>query len=181
MSDVGVRPARLDDAAAVASIRIAGWRSYGSLIDAEHVASGDFARQAQVSAVAWIGDLDNHGRSPSGATMLVHELTDGVDGWVSFGPDRNSGSAGEIWGLYVAARSWGSGTAQRLLHAASDALRSQGFTSLELWCLDGNERALRFYQREGWSIDGARTSRDFGPAGVADEVRLRFTGDQRDA
>jgi len=181
MSVVGVRPARPDDAAEVASIRIAGWRSYGTLLDAQYVASDEFAQEARGSARAWLSELDDQGRSPSGATVLVHELTDGVDGWVSFGPDRVSGSAGEVWGLYVAARSWGSGTARLLLDAASDALRSQGFTSLELWCLNGNERALRFYQREGWTPDGSRKNQDFGPAGIADEVRLRFTGDPRDA
>ena len=75
MSVVDVRPARPDDAAAVASIRIAGWRSYGTLLDAQYVLSDKFAQEARSSASAWLSELDHQGRSPSGATVLVHELT----------------------------------------------------------------------------------------------------------
>ncbi len=82
-----------------------------------------------------------------------------VDGWVSFGPDRDGAARGEVWGLYVAPAAWGSGAAHRLLRSASEALRGQGFVAPVLWCLEGNDRALRFYRREGWELDGAPPDR----------------------
>ena len=33
-------------------------------------------------------------------------------------------------------------------------LRTFGFERASLWMLAGNERALRFYRREGWVADG---------------------------
>lgn len=157
----------------MADIRIAGWQAYAGLLDATYVASDEFAHQARTSAADWLGELDDRGRSPSGATMLVHEADGVVDGWVSFGPDRSDATAGEVWGLYVAPQARGSGAARRLLHAATDGLRDLDFSTLVLWCLDGNDRALHFYRREGWVLDGGRQTRDFGPAGRANEVRLR--------
>ena len=169
-----LRPPRSGDAAAVADIRIAGWQGYAGLLDAAYVTGEEFARGARAAAAAWLGEVDDRGRSPSGATMVVHETEGCVDGWVSFGPDREDPARGEVWGLYVAPAAWGSGAARRLLSAASNALRDQGFTTLVLWCLEGNDRALRFYRREGWLLDGGRETRDLGPAGSAVELRLRL-------
>ena len=169
-----LRPARPGDAAAVADIRIAGWQTYAGLLDAAYVTGEEFARGARAGAATWLGEVDDRGRSPSGATTLVHETDGSVDGWVSFGPDREDAAQGEVWGLYVAPAAWGSGAARRLLAAASDALRDEGFSTLVLWCLDGNDRALRFYRREGWQLDGGRQTGDLGPAGSAVELRLRL-------
>ena len=44
-------------------------------------------------------------------------------------------------------------------------LRSCGFTHAGLWVLDTNERALRFYNRHGWT-DTGRTQVDHGPGGT---------------
>jgi GNAT superfamily N-acetyltransferase len=174
MPGMTLRPARPGDAAAVADVRIAGWQSYAGLLDAAHVTGEDFARGARAGAATWLGEVDARGRHPSGAAMFVQETDGDVDGWVSFGPDREDAVRGEVWGLYVSPASWGSGIARRLLGAASDSLREQGFTTLVLWCLEGNERALRFYRREGWVLDGGRQTRDLGPAGSAVELRLRL-------
>jgi GNAT superfamily N-acetyltransferase len=178
MSGMELRPARPDDAPAVARIRIAGWQAYAGILDAAYVTSTTFADDARSGAVRWLATLDALGRNPEGVTMLVHERAGAVDGWVSFGPDRSGdhgddGADGEVWGLYVDPASWGSGTARHLLRAATDQLHATGFSSVVLWCLDGNERAHRFYGREGWVLDGARATRDFGPAGTAEELRRR--------
>lgn len=181
MTRMLLRPARPDDAPAVARIRIAGWQTYAGILDRGYVTSEAFAADARRGATTWLGTLDEHGRNPEGVTMLVHEREGTVDGWVSFGSDRNdtTPTAGEVWGLYVDPGSWGSGTARHLLQAATDHLRDQGFSSLALWCLAGNARAQRFYEREGWILDGVRQTRDFGPAGSADEVRLHHEGPAR--
>jgi GNAT superfamily N-acetyltransferase len=169
---MAIRPARPHDAPAVAEIRIAGWQGYAGLLDPAYVTGDGFAHQARTGAATWLADVDERGWSPSGATLLVHETDGSVDGWVSFGTDRDDPTRGEVWGLYVAPTAWGSGTAAQLLGTATEHLKGQGFAELVLWCLEGNDRALRFYQREGWHLDGTRQQRDFGPAGAAIELRL---------
>ena len=50
--------------------------------------------------------------------------------------------------------------------------QGEGFRAATLWVLRGNERARRFYERAGWTVDGAR--KDDVVAGVpVTEVRYR--------
>jgi GNAT superfamily N-acetyltransferase len=59
-----------------------------------------------------------------------------------------------------------------LIAAAVDCLREHGFRSVTLWVLRDNERARLFYERAGWSPDGA--SKDDVVAGATvTEVRYR--------
>jgi hypothetical protein len=43
-----------------------------------------------------------------------------------------------------------------------------GFTDALLWVLDGNDRAVRFYEGEGWSADGATRVEE--PYGIVSNV-----------
>ncbi|MGZ6672094.1 MAG: GNAT family N-acetyltransferase, partial [Solirubrobacteraceae bacterium] len=54
--------------------------------------------------------------------------------------------------LFVVRAHWGSGLATRLHAAAIDEARARGFASMRLFTPGGQERARRFYEREGWSL-----------------------------
>ncbi|MFR5604363.1 MAG: GNAT family N-acetyltransferase [Acutalibacteraceae bacterium] len=41
-----------------------------------------------------------------------------------------------------------------LLASAAEALRAQGFRKAYLWVLRENDRAIRFYERNGFQFDG---------------------------
>jgi GNAT superfamily N-acetyltransferase len=56
----------------------------------------------------------------------------------------------ELLGLYTRERYWHSGLGSRLL------LQCLESRAAELWLFEGNERALRFYERHGFSLDGQR-------------------------
>jgi GNAT superfamily N-acetyltransferase len=71
--------------------------------------------------------------------------------------------------LYVVPEAWGTGVAQRLMEAALDAMRERGATEAILWVVEGNDRARRFYEREGWALDGEVRASQLGPS----EVRYR--------
>ncbi|MGR6429593.1 N-acetyltransferase family protein [Rhizobium sp. PAMB 3174] len=58
----------------------------------------------------------------------------------------------EICRLYVDQRARGSGAAQALLAYGEDELASAGCKIAKVYCLAGNTRAERFYQRQGWSL-----------------------------
>lgn len=66
--------------------------------------------------------------------------------------------------LFVAPRAWGTGVARALHAAVLDDARAGGFTTMRLFCAAGQDRARRFYEREGWSPTGVRM--DETPLGV---------------
>ena len=54
--------------------------------------------------------------------------------------------------LFVAARHRGTGIAGGLLTAAEIEMAKAGTVEAELYCVAGNQRARRFYERMGWTI-----------------------------
>ena len=56
-------------------------------------------------------------------------------------------------GLYVVPERWGTGIAVALHDAALEQLRADGFERCHLWVLEDNQRARRFYERQGWRLN----------------------------
>lgn len=54
--------------------------------------------------------------------------------------------------IFVAAQWRGSGLASRLLARAERDMARAGIGQAKLHCVVGNDRACRFYQRQGWTI-----------------------------
>ena len=65
-------------------------------------------------------------------------------------------SAGELYGIYVHPDWWNRGVGRILINDARDRLARLGFDEAVLWVLDGNVRAERFYDKDGWRPDGQR-------------------------
>jgi GNAT superfamily N-acetyltransferase len=57
---------------------------------------------------------------------------------------------GHLRNLYVDRSQWGSGLATALMEAALEDARARGFRELRLFVAERQERARRFYEREGW-------------------------------
>jgi GNAT superfamily N-acetyltransferase len=81
-------------------------------------------------------------------------------GFSSTGPGRDDPAEGlpplELMGLYVRASTYGTGVGFALLQEAI------GDADAYLWVLDGNERAIGFYERQGFRFDGATKPEDVG-------------------
>lgn len=61
----------------------------------------------------------------------------------------------ELYQLYVSRKARGTGVAIALLKDAEDRLVTAGVTRAWLACAIGNERAMRFYEKHGWSRVGS--------------------------
>lgn len=61
---------------------------------------------------------------------------------------------GELQALYVVPQAWASGVARALHETALGWMRPR-VSEAFLWVGEGNARARRFYEREGWRTDGA--------------------------
>lgn len=109
-------------------------------------------------------------------TVLVAEDEGSIVGFTSCGESRDVTGEGELYAIYVPPEAWGSGAGPALMAAALAALRTAGFDTASLWVLEDNPRARRFYEREGWALDGGRREEEFLGVPVT-EVRYRISLD----
>ncbi len=84
---------------------------------------------------------------------------------------------GEIYALYVDPGRYEAGVGRTLMDHARRRMKGQGFEAAVLWVLQGNERAAKFYEREGWVADGAVRKEE--PYGIVSHVR-RFKLEELD-
>ncbi|MGC5583080.1 GNAT family N-acetyltransferase [Ornithinimicrobium sp. W1665] len=104
-----------------------------------------------------------------GRRIRVAVLEGGPAGWLMCGParDEDAPTPEQLWALNVAPEHQGRGLGARLL---AEVL---GAGPAYLWVAEGNERAVRFYERHGFALDG--TVSPDGHAGVR-EVRMLRPG-----
>ncbi|MBQ3638282.1 MAG: GNAT family N-acetyltransferase, partial [Clostridia bacterium] len=68
--------------------------------------------------------------------------------------------AGEIFALYVLGEVQRQGIGTELTRRALDLLADHPVVAL--WVLDGNEKAIRFYEKTGFRFDGAEQTLQLG-------------------
>ena len=86
---------------------------------------------------------------------------------IALNEDEPLGAAlvSEEWleGLYVVPERWGTGLAAELHDRALDAVRDLGSERCQLWVLEDNARARRFYERRGWRENGQTRVVEYPP------------------
>jgi ribosomal protein S18 acetylase RimI-like enzyme len=163
-----IRTATAADAEAITDVHLASMReAYRGLFPAEALARLDHHDRAN----RWRDHL-----TAVSSTTLIAEADGRPVGFVDFGvcrdEDLSPGSFGEVMAVYVRPEAWGHGVGRALAREALDRLRAGGLDPVVLWVIEGNHRAIGFYERLGFVRDGAIRHREmFGtPAAV---VRLR--------
>jgi len=150
-SDVVIRRADVGDAGAMAALHIDCWDdAYTGLVPQQVLDERRSITDERVEH--WREILA--GRH----STLVAECADGLIGFASAGRGRDNDVDLdlELWALYVRASWWGRGVGYALLE------ESIGDRAAYLWVLAGNARAIRFYERQGFRLDGARTEQEMG-------------------
>jgi GNAT superfamily N-acetyltransferase len=171
-----LRPAMPEDAADVAGVHVRSWQvGYRDLMPGEYLEAlrpedrmarytfGSASPDVPMTIVA----TDSGVLCGFATTRLLPRAPDPGPG------DLETGAAesGELLALYVDPSAWGLGIGQRLITDARTRLRRLGCSQAVLWVLDGNERAQRFYAKDGWADDGTRRSEEVWGASV-DERRF---------
>jgi GNAT superfamily N-acetyltransferase len=142
---VEIRRAVVADAAAIADVHVRTWQgAYTHIFGPQLLADMD----VEVRAARWRRWLEE------GEVAFVALEEDRVTGFVWVGPSRDPDAQGELYAIYVLPASWGSEAGAALMRAGVDAMRSAGYGDAVLWVLEDNPRARRFYEREGWALDG---------------------------
>ena len=71
---------------------------------------------------------------------------------------------GKLHSLYIAPDALGQGIGHALMSHALSTFAVWGCERAHLWVLEGNSRAISFYERQGWQLTGdTKVDRSFGP------------------
>ncbi|MFV2120470.1 GNAT family N-acetyltransferase, partial [Streptomyces sp. Act-28] len=100
------------DCAAVAEVRVEGWRfAYRGLLPAAYLASMSVEEEVEVRR-------EHLSRAGERVVNLVAERAGGVVGWAAFGPDRSPDAGpddGELYALYARPEVVGTGVGRALM------------------------------------------------------------------
>ncbi|MCP2324848.1 GNAT superfamily N-acetyltransferase [Hamadaea flava] len=159
MAQGHVRPGRPGDAGEIARIQVATWRTAYRRLFPRHVLADldetEFAATWRDSIMA-----PPTGRHRVLVAVEQSSTSSYVVGFIAFGPSDDLSTAAEIGELLVEPR-WGRrGHGSRLLAAAADHWRDDGFTSALAWVFDQAPATPKFLASAGWAPDGARRSLD---------------------
>jgi ribosomal protein S18 acetylase RimI-like enzyme len=171
MSTVVVRPADESDAAAIARVEIAAWRTAYRGIVPDPVLDG---LDLEHEAATWRERLrDQAVVEVSVADVVEPPASPRLVGYVTEGPARGDDVAGlgEVWAIYVDPAAQRRGVGLALLDAAVRSLAARGYDEAMLWVFEANAAARAFYERLGWTPDGA--AKPFAIGGAA-PVELRY-------
>jgi len=137
-----IRRASRKDAAAIAHVQVASWRStYAGIVPEAYLA----AMNPEERARQW-DLLIEAGKD----FFFVAEDEAGVFGFISGGPIREplDGYDAEMHTIYLLRDRQGNGTGRLLVEALVRDLRTAGFRSMVVWVLAQNP-AVHFYKRLG--------------------------------
>ena len=140
-----LRAAKPGDAGALGALHCQAWReTYPGLLPAAMLQG--LSPEKSAARFAQEGCRD----------MLLAFCGGEPAGFCGFGPWRAGPGAaeGEIIGLYVLKAYQRRGVGTALLRAALAALAARGLDRVSLWVLDGNEKAVQFYESFGFADTG---------------------------
>jgi GNAT superfamily N-acetyltransferase len=153
-----IRPATVADARALAELEVRAWRwAYVDIVAEQDMITVD-ERAAHWSSA---GALEG---------AFVAEVEGRMVGAVQLGPDVDDPSAGRLRGPDVEPAAQGAGIGTALYEHAVVQLQTAGFAEAVLWIFEANGHARGFYERRGWTADGAT-----GTVAQAPELRYRQT------
>jgi GNAT superfamily N-acetyltransferase len=162
-----VRAAVPADAHDVARVHVRSWQTaYRGLIDQDYLDGLEPEVLANRYTFGRVGL-----RMPSTLVAVDGSTICGL-ATTGLGRDFDLPNFGELMAIYVDPAYVRTGVGRLLMTAARERLRLVGVAGALLWVLDGNVRARRFYERDGWRFDGACRTETFGGLPV-DQVRYR--------
>ena len=192
-----IRPATPYDAQAIARIRVQGWRfAYQGLISQDYLDSLSVAEDTermrgylnqfpQNSPLSRSASVQGSGDGEKRSFMLAAR-GDAVLGFCCFSaaPDKTdrperavpAGTmVGRLHSLYIDPDSLGQSIGHTLMNHALSTFAAWGCERATLWVLEGNSRAISFYERQGWRCTGAtKVDQSFGLRLVEHEMAVQL-------
>jgi GNAT superfamily N-acetyltransferase len=146
-----VRFAEPRDADEIERIRVRGWQAAY-----RHVFPPEKLDAIPLDSSRWRDRL----LSPEpGFEVLLATEADQVVAFASLYAYEDEPKTALVGAFYVDPPHWQRGIGGDLLRQAEDRL-SERYSAAVLWVLEANHRARQFYERAGWSADGATESNE---------------------
>jgi ribosomal protein S18 acetylase RimI-like enzyme len=158
---VNIRPATVDDAAAIATVHVDAWRhAYAGLLSQATLDGLSVDSRSRMWSQAIAG---TRGR------VLVAAQDGELLGFAAFGHCRDEGSAPtdhELWAIYVAPCRWRAGAGRALWDGARRAMVEAGAATISVWVLDENQPARGFYASLGFRLAAEAGERSISVGGL---------------
>ena len=148
--EIKLRPARVDDAEELAQIHLSTWQvAYRDLLSAGYLAglANGVARRAEVLADAIATEK---------MSVQVVEQNGQLVAWASFGSSRDAeaiSTTAELRAINLLPQVWSQGIGTRLWRHVCQLLINAGYTAATVWVVQGNDRAIDFYQAAGFVVE----------------------------
>lgn len=192
-----IRPAAPNDAQAVARIRVLGWRfAYQGLISQDYLDSLSIAEDTE-RMCGYLSQLPQNlppnnlasVQGPNDAekrSFMLAVRDDAVLGFCHFSAAPNNADrpgratpggemVGRLHSLYIDPDALGQGIGHALMSQALSTFAVWGCERAYLWVLEGNSRAVSFYERQGWQLTGdTKVDRSHGPELHEQEMAICF-------
>ena len=191
-----IRPATPNDAQAVARIRVQGWRfAYQGLISQDYLDSLSVAEDTERMR-GYLSQLPQNSPPSRSASVqgsdgekrsfMLAARGNAVLGFCGFSavPDKAyrperavpvGTMVGRLHSLYIDPDSLGQSIGHTLMNHAFSTFAAWGCERATLWVLEGNSRAISFYERQGWRCTGAtKVDQSFGPCLVEHEMAVQL-------
>lgn len=172
-ADVSVRVAWRADAAAMAAVQVSVWRdAYGDLLPPGLLA----ALPVDEFAEHWGQSI----ATPKEARqrVLVALERNVVRGFTTTAPsteaDADPSRDAEVGELAIEPSARHAGHGSRLLHAAVDTMRSDGFDRATTWVASTADDLRAFLTSQGWATDGAFRELDLEGDGAVTVKQVRL-------
>ena len=149
----------VDDADELGRIHVEIWRqAYAGLMDADYLDGLDPSAFAEKWRSRMADPLP-------GIVRLAVRDDEGIVGFSTAGPPRIDDAPAELelYAINLLPRAQGTGVADELLDATI------GDRAAYLWVIEGNERAIAYYRKHGFTDDGGR---DIDKESGATEIRM---------
>jgi GNAT superfamily N-acetyltransferase len=152
MPPMTIRPGTVADADALAATVAEGFDSYREFAPPgweppDMGIEADRMRETLARPGTWCEVAETRGQMAGHVAFMAarsHPLGAAVDD-----------SVAHLWQLFVRRAFWGTGAAPRLLADAVAEAGARGYVTMRLFTPEGQTRARRFYEREGWTLFGA--------------------------
>ena len=141
-----IRRVRPDDVDVFRDVRLR------ALADAPSAFVSTYAAEVARPRADWV---DRTSRAAAGNDLAVFLAFDGSDCvGLAGGKHDDLGADRQLISMWVAPSHRGTAVATALVEAVVDWARAEGCSSIGLWVTRGNDRALRFYERMGFTVTG---------------------------
>lgn len=165
-----IRRATEADLAAIAAIHVASWQAAHRGILSDSILDGLTSADRLVSWRRWC-------RQPRSEIYLAIQSGQRVAFCRFLLAPRNAGTPADfadVTHLYGMPSYIGKGVGRSLFAYVVSKARARSFDHLLLWVLEENKRARRFYERFGFTFDGARQTRPEWLGEGVQEVRYQL-------